>query len=44
MMNPITYAIINFFNRLIQSPGVYPIKYYKRGVRNRKDWKTTLLK
>lgn len=43
-MNPIAFAIINFFNKLRQNPEVYPIKYYKKGSRYKRDWKTTLLK
>lgn len=43
-MNPIAFLLINFFNKLRQNPEVYPIKYYKKGNRNKKDWKNTLLK
>ena len=43
-INPLAYAIINFFNKLRQNPDMYPIKYYKKSNRYKRDWKTTLLK
>ncbi|MEI8053582.1 MAG: hypothetical protein WCH52_07525 [Bacteroidota bacterium] len=42
--NPLAYAIMSFFNKLRQNPDIYPIKYYKKGNRYRRSWKTTLLK
>lgn len=42
--NPLVYAIINFINKLRQSPDLYPIKYYKKTNRHKQNWKTTLLK
>lgn len=43
-INPLAYAIISFFNKLRQTPDMYPIKYYKKTNRYRRDWKSTLLK
>jgi hypothetical protein len=42
--NSLVYTIINFINKLRQSPDLYPIKYYKKTNRHKQNWKTTLLK
>lgn len=37
--HPVLQLIRNFINRLKQNPEVYPIKYYKKNSRYRKDYK-----
>ena len=36
-LHPILYAIKTFVNKLRQNPDVYPIKYYKKANRNRRQ-------
>ncbi len=42
--HPIMQILKNFINKLRQNPEVYPIKYYKKSQRFRKNWKTPLVK
>lgn len=42
--HPIVQIVKNFFNKLIQNPEVYPIKYYKKNHRNRRNWKSSIEK
>ncbi|MFT3979229.1 MAG: hypothetical protein QM687_02080 [Ferruginibacter sp.] len=34
--HPVTFAIRSFIDKLMQHPGVYPIKYYKKTAKLRK--------
>jgi hypothetical protein len=42
--SPLIQVIRNFFQKLRQSPDIYPIKYYKKGSRVRRQWQTHLSK
>ena len=42
--HPIVQVMKNFFNKLMQNPEIYPIKYYKKNQRHRRNWKTPLVK
>ena len=43
-----THAIVqlvkNFVNKLFQNPEVYPIKYYKKNQRHKRNWKSPMVK
>jgi len=41
--HPIVYAIKSFINKLRQNPEVYPIKYYKKSARYRRNWKSPMV-
>lgn len=42
--NPLLQSIKNFFSRLRQNPEVYPIRYYKKSKRFRRNWQAPLVK
>jgi len=42
--HPIVQVVKNFINKLRQNPEVYPIKYYKKSPRFRRNWKSPLVK
>ena len=42
--NPIVQLVKNFISKLRQHPDVYPIKYYKKGQRFRRNWKAPMVK
>ncbi len=42
--HPIVHLIKGFINKLRQNPEVYPIKYYKKSPRFRRNWKSPLVK
>jgi hypothetical protein len=42
--HPIVQVFKNFINKLRQNPEIYPIKYYKKSPRFRRNWKTPLVK
>jgi hypothetical protein len=42
--NPIVLVFRNIINKLRQNPEIYPIKYYKKSPRFRRNWKTPLVK
>lgn len=35
--HPVLYYVKKFIGKLTQQPGIYPIKYYKKGQRLRKS-------
>lgn len=41
--HPVLYAIKTLFNKLVQHPEVYPIKYYKKGTRYRRNRKPKIV-
>ncbi len=43
-VHPIVYAVKKFFSKLRQNPDIYPIKYYKKGQRFRRNWKSPMVK
>lgn len=43
-VHPIMYALKTFISKLRQNPEVYPIKYYKKSPRFRKNWKSPVVK
>ncbi len=43
-IHPIVQMVKNFISKLRQNPEVYPIKYYKKGHRFRRNWKTPMVK
>ena len=43
-VNPLIHAVRTFINKLRQNPEVYPIKYYKKGQRFKRNWKTPIVK
>ena len=43
-IHPIVQMVKNFINKLRQNPEVYPIKYYKKGQRFRRNWKSPMVK
>jgi hypothetical protein len=43
-IHPVIQVVKNFINKLRQNPDVYPIKYYKKGQRFRRNWKTPMVK
>ena len=42
--HPIIQVLRNFINKLRQNPEVYPIKYYKKSPRFRRNWKSPQVK
>ncbi|HMJ46584.1 MAG TPA: hypothetical protein VK498_04610 [Ferruginibacter sp.] len=42
--HPVLQAVKNLFSKLRQNPEVYPIKYYKKGQRFRRNWKSPQVK
>ena len=40
---PVVQLVINFINKLTQSPDIYPIKYYKKGKRIGKNRNTLMI-
>lgn len=42
--NPVIYVIKGWLNKLRQNPEVYPIRYYKKGRRFRRNWHSPLVK
>lgn len=42
--HPVMQILKNFINKLRQNPEIYPIKYYKKSQRFRKNWKNPLVK
>lgn len=42
--HPVIQVVKNFINKLRQNPEVYPIKYYKKGQRFRRNWKSPMVK
>lgn len=42
--HPLIQLVKNFINKLRQNPEVYPIKYYKKGQRFRRNWKSPMVK
>ncbi len=43
-IHPVVYALKKFFSKLRQNPEIYPIKYYKKGQRFRRNWKQPMVK
>jgi hypothetical protein len=43
-LHPVIHAIKVLFSKLRQHPEVYPIKYYKKGRKYRRNWKTEIVK
>ena len=43
-IHPIVQMFKNFISKLRQNPEVYPIKYYKKGHRFRRNWKSPMVK
>jgi hypothetical protein len=41
-IHPVMYAIKKFFSKLRQNPEIYPIKYYKKGQRFRKSYRSSM--
>jgi hypothetical protein len=41
--HPVVYAIKMLIYKFRQHPEIYPIKYYKKGRRYRKSWKSELV-
>ncbi|MBK7433001.1 MAG: hypothetical protein IPI66_03270 [Chitinophagaceae bacterium] len=37
-------SIRNFFGKLRQNPDIYPIRYYKKGRRFRRNWQENIVK
>jgi len=37
-------AFLNFIDRLRQNPDVYPIKYYKKSRRFKRNWQENIVK
>jgi hypothetical protein len=35
--HPVLFVIKNFMAKLTQQPGIYPIKFYKKGMRVRRN-------
>ena len=42
--HPVVYVVKKLINKLRQNPEVYPIKYYKKGQRFRRNWKSPMVK
>ena len=42
--HPIVQLVKNFVNKLFQNPEVYPIKYYKKNQRHKRNWKSPMVK
>lgn len=43
-INPVLYAFRKLLGKLLQHPEIYPTKYYKKGNRYRRNWKSTMVK
>ncbi len=43
-LNPLLYLIRNMISKLKQNPDVYPIRYYKKSKRFRRNWQAPLVK
>jgi hypothetical protein len=43
-VHPVIYAIKILIHKFRQHPEIYPIKYYKKGRRYRRNWKSDLVK
>jgi hypothetical protein len=41
--NPLTFAVVSFFNKLMLIFDAHPVKYYKKSVRNKRKGKSTIL-
>lgn len=41
--NPLAFAIVSFFNKLLRFPDAHPVKYYKKSERNKRKGKSTIL-
>ncbi|MDB5202207.1 MAG: hypothetical protein JWQ27_1616 [Ferruginibacter sp.] len=39
-VHPIIQTLKNFVGKLRQQPDSYPIRYYKKGQRHKRNWKT----
>ena len=42
--HPIVQMLKSFINKLVQNPEIYPIKYYKKNHRHRRNWKSPMVK
>ena len=42
--HPVIQVVKNLINKLRQSPDIYPIKYYKKSSRYRRNWKSQMEK
>ena len=42
--HPVIYVIKSWISKLRQNPDVYPIRYYKKGKRFRRNWHSSLEK
>ena len=42
--HPLLQAVKNLFSKLRQNPEIYPIKYYKKNHRNKRNMKATMEK
>jgi hypothetical protein len=42
--NPISVVIKSIAKKLFQSPEVYPIRYYKKAKRFKRNWQDTMVK
>jgi hypothetical protein len=42
--HPVVQVVKNFISKLMQNPEIYPIKYYKKNQRHRRNWKAPLVK
>ncbi|MEO6405597.1 MAG: hypothetical protein ABIY51_08705 [Ferruginibacter sp.] len=42
--HPVLQAVRNLISKLRQNPEIYPIKYYKKGQRFRRNWKSQEVK
>lgn len=43
-MHPVVHAIKMLIHKFRQHPEIYPIKYYKKGRKFRRNWKSELVK
>ncbi len=43
-LHPVLQVVKNLISKLKQNPEVYPIKYYKKGQRFRRNWKSLEVK
>ncbi|MEO7461762.1 MAG: hypothetical protein ABIT96_03485 [Ferruginibacter sp.] len=42
--HPLLQTVMNFIGKLRQNPDIYPIKYYKKSARFRRNWKSPEIK
>ena len=42
--HPVVQLVKNFISKLMQNPDVYPIKYYKKNHRYKRNWKSPMVK